>query len=41
LETRKRQAGAGNDPSASMRAKQAKSSTLSSLEEPDKHTTLK
>jgi hypothetical protein len=34
LETRKRQAGAGNDPS--MRAKQAKSSKVSSLEEPDK-----
>jgi hypothetical protein len=39
LATRKRQAGAGNDPS--MRAKQAKSSKVSSLEEPDKHTTLK
>ena len=31
LETRKRQAGAGNDPGASMRAKQAKSSKVSSL----------
>ena len=41
LETRKRQAGAGNDPGASMRAKQAKSSKVSSLGEPDKHTTLK
>jgi hypothetical protein len=41
LETRKRQAGAGNDPGASMRAKQVKSSKVSSLEEPDKHTTLK
>src|SRR6266446_32488 len=41
LETRKRQAGAGNDPGASMRAKQAKSSKVSSLEAPDKHTTLK
>ena len=41
LETRKRQAGAGNDPGASMRAKQAKSSKVSSLAEPDKHTTLK
>ena len=39
LETRKRQAGAGNDPGASMRAKQAQSSKVSSL--PDKHTTLK
>jgi hypothetical protein len=37
LETRKRQAGAGNDPGASMRAKQPKSSKVSSLEEPDKH----
>jgi hypothetical protein len=36
LETRKRQAGAGNDPGASMRAKQAKSSKVSSLQEPDK-----
>jgi hypothetical protein len=36
LETRKRQAGAGNDPDASMRAKQAKSSKVSSLQEPDK-----
>jgi hypothetical protein len=41
LETRKRQAGAGNDPGASMRAKQVKSSKVSSFEEPDKHTTLK
>jgi hypothetical protein len=39
LETRKRQAGAGNDPGASTRAKQAQSSKVSSL--PDKHTTLK
>jgi hypothetical protein len=39
LETRKRQAGAGNDPGASMRAKQAQSSKVSSL--PDKRTTLK
>jgi hypothetical protein len=37
LETRKPQAGAANDPGASMRAKQAKSSKVSSLEEPDKH----
>jgi hypothetical protein len=36
LETRKPQAGAGNDPGASMRAKQAKSSKVSSLQEPDK-----
>ncbi len=37
LETRKRQAGAGNDSGASMRAKQAKSSKVSSLhQEPDK-----
>ncbi len=41
LETRKHQAGAGNGPGASMRAKQAKSSKVSSLGEPDKHTTLK
>ena len=41
LDTRKRQAGAGNDPGASMPAKQVKSSKLSSVEEPDKHTTLK
>ena len=41
LETRKRQAGAGNDPGASLRAKQAKSSKVSSLAAPDKHTTLK
>ena len=41
LETRKRQAGAGNDPGASMRAKQVKSSKVSRFEEPDKHTTLK
>ena len=41
LETRKRQAGAGNDPDASVHAKQVKSSKVSSLEEPDKHTTLK
>jgi hypothetical protein len=41
LETRKRQAGAGNDPGAPMRAKQAKSSKVSSLEAPEKHTTLK
>ncbi len=32
LETRKRQTGAGNDPGASMRAKQTKSSNVSSLE---------
>ncbi len=41
LETRKRQAGAGNDPGASMRAKQAKSSKVSSLGQPAKHATLK
>jgi hypothetical protein len=39
LETRKPQAGAGNDPS--MRAKQAKSSKVSSLGAPDKHATAK
>ena len=39
LETGKRQAGAGNDPS--MRAKQAKSSNVSSVAAPDKHATLK
>ena len=39
LETTKRQAAAGNDPS--MRAKQAKSSKVSSLGEPNKHKTLK
>jgi hypothetical protein len=39
LETRKPQAGAGNDPS--MRAKQAKSSKVSSLAAPDKHATAK
>jgi hypothetical protein len=36
LETRKRHADAGNDPGASMRAKHAKSSKVSSLQEPDK-----
>jgi hypothetical protein len=41
LETRKRQAGTGNDPGASMRAKQAKSSNVSSVAAPDKHATLK
>ncbi len=39
LETRKPQAGAGNDPS--MRAKQAKASKVSSLGAPDKHATAK
>jgi hypothetical protein len=38
-ETTKRQVGAGNDPS--MRAKQAKSSKVSSLGAPDKHATAK
>ncbi len=39
LETRKPQAGAGNDPS--MRAKQAKASKVSSLGAPAKHATAK
>jgi hypothetical protein len=39
LETRKPQAGAGNDPS--MRAKQAKASKVSGLGAPDKHATAK
>ena len=40
-ETRKRQAGTGNDPGASVRAKQAKSSKVSSVAAPDRHATLK
>jgi hypothetical protein len=39
LETRKPQAGAGNDPS--MRAKQAKASKVSSVGAPNKHATAK
>ena len=39
LETTKRQAAAGKDPS--IRAKQAKSSKVSSLGQPPKHATLK
>jgi hypothetical protein len=40
-ETRKRQAGAGSDPGASMPATQAKSSKVSRLQEPDERATSK
>lgn len=41
LQTKKRQLGVRNDPGTTIRAKPAKSSKVSSLQEPDKRTTLK
>ena len=41
LETKKRRLGMRNNPGATIRAKLAKSSKVSSLQDPDKHSTLK
>ena len=41
LETKKRQLGMRNNPGATIRAESAKSSKVSSLQDPDKHSTSK